>query len=125
MEDRSLDAPADSHKTANPSSVIRHLSSVHRPSSIIEMLGSGLRYVILLVYLAAVVYPLVWVFYTSAKSTQEIYAHPFAVPRVLYAPTAENSPGASRCRQRAARSIRRRPRSRFANAAGLIAEPRP
>ena len=50
-----------------------------------------LKYVILVTYLVAVVYPLAWLFYTSAKSTREIYAHPFGLPRLLTAPSRANA----------------------------------
>ncbi len=48
------------------------------------------RYVLLMAYLVAVVFPLVWVFYTSAKSTQEVYANPFGLPKAVTAPSAAN-----------------------------------
>src|SRR5262245_5078479 len=56
----------------------------------IGKIGMGLKYALLGAYLVAVVFPMVWVFYTSAKSTQEIYKNPFGLPRVLIAPNAEN-----------------------------------
>jgi ABC-type glycerol-3-phosphate transport system permease component len=46
-----------------------------------------LRYVILVIYLACVVFPMFWVLYTSAKSTREIYRNPFGLPRVLTHPS--------------------------------------
>src|ERR1019366_6288099 len=50
-----------------------------------------LKYVLLFAYLAAVVFPMVWVVYTSAKSTQEVYANPIGLPRLITAPSAENT----------------------------------
>jgi len=49
--------------------------------------AGALRYIALLVYLAAVVFPMCWVFYTSAKSTRQIYASPFGLPGVLTSPS--------------------------------------
>src|ERR1051326_4678429 len=54
-------------------------------------LGLGLKYAFLITYLAVVVFPMVWVFYTSAKDTREIYAHPFGVPKVVYHPNRETA----------------------------------
>lgn len=51
--------------------------------------GSGLKYTILVLYLLAVVFPMVWVLYTSAKSTQEIYQNPFGLPAAVTAPSAK------------------------------------
>ncbi len=62
-----------------------------KPNSPRAWTAAALKYGFLLAYLAAVVFPLVWVLYTSAKNTQEIYAHPFGLPRVLYSPTAANA----------------------------------
>ena len=53
-------------------------------------LGAALKYALLLAYLCVVVFPMVWVFYTSAKSTQEIYRNPFGLPKAVTAPTREN-----------------------------------
>jgi N-acetylglucosamine transport system permease protein len=61
-------------KTQNPMSKIAH----------------GLRYALLSVYLIAVVFPMVWVLYTSGKSTQEFYKNPIGLPRLLTHPSAEN-----------------------------------
>jgi ABC-type glycerol-3-phosphate transport system permease component len=43
---------------------------------------------VLCIYLAAVVFPMCWVFYTSAKDTREIYKSPFGLPRAVTAPSA-------------------------------------
>lgn len=48
--------------------------------------GSGLKYALLGAYLVVVVFPMIWVFYTSAKSTQEIYQNPFGLPKAITAP---------------------------------------
>jgi ABC-type glycerol-3-phosphate transport system permease component len=56
-----------------------------------QAIGGGLRYAILLIWLAAVVFPMVWLLYTSAKSTQEIYQNPFGLPKLLTSPSAENA----------------------------------
>lgn len=53
-------------------------------------LGSGLRSLILGTWLIAVVFPLIWVFYTSAKSTQEVFKNPFGLPLLVTAPSHEN-----------------------------------
>jgi len=52
-------------------------------------LAAALRYAFLTGYLLAVVFPMLWVFYTSAKSTREVYANPFGLPRVLIALSRE------------------------------------
>ena len=54
-------------------------------------IGSGLRYAILGAWLIGVVFPMVWVLYTSAKSTPEIYQNPFGLPRLLTSPSAETA----------------------------------
>ena len=51
--------------------------------------GTGLKYVLLSVYLILVIFPMVWVLYTSAKSTQEIYQNPFGLPRAITSPSAK------------------------------------
>ncbi len=48
------------------------------------------KYVLLTVYLVGVVFPMLWVLYTSAKSTQEIYRNPFGLPKVMTAPDRES-----------------------------------
>src|SRR5207248_1111909 len=53
--------------------------------------GGGLRYLIFLSYFVAVVFPLTWVFYTSAKTTQQIYQNPFGLPRVITHPSRESA----------------------------------
>lgn len=55
------------------------------------IVGMSLKYAFLILYLAVVVFPLLWVFYTSAKSTQQIYANPFGPPKVLLNPTIANA----------------------------------
>jgi ABC-type glycerol-3-phosphate transport system permease component len=52
--------------------------------------GGALKYGVLILYLCIVVFPMVWVFYTSAKSTQEIYKNPFGLPRAITRPSAQN-----------------------------------
>ncbi len=52
-------------------------------------IGAGAKYLLLVAYLVAVVFPMLWVLYTSAKSTQEIYENPFGLPKVIMAPDAE------------------------------------
>jgi len=49
----------------------------------------ALRFAVLALYLVAVVFPMCWVLYTSAKSTREIYASPFSLPRVATRPSRE------------------------------------
>jgi N-acetylglucosamine transport system permease protein len=46
-----------------------------------------LKYPLLTVYLMAVVFPMIWVLYTSAKSTQDIYKNPFGLPAALTSPS--------------------------------------
>jgi ABC-type glycerol-3-phosphate transport system permease component len=54
-------------------------------------IGTGLKYAILCAYLAAVVFPMIWVVYTSAKSTQDIYQNPFGLPRLVMQPSRESA----------------------------------
>lgn len=56
----------------------------------LRSIAPALRYAFLIAYLAAVVFPVCWVFYTSAKSTREIYENPFGLPRAITAPSAES-----------------------------------
>ncbi len=49
--------------------------------------GYGLKYALLLVYLCAVAFPMLWVVLTSAKSTQEFFSNPIGLPRALTSPT--------------------------------------
>lgn len=49
--------------------------------------GAALKYAFLVAYLVAVVFPLCWVFYTSAKSTREVYQNPFGLPALVTAPS--------------------------------------
>ena len=51
-------------------------------------IGVGLKYALLGIYLAGVVFPMVWVLYTSGKSTQEFYRNPIGLPAALTAPSA-------------------------------------
>ena len=60
-------------------------------SGALGKIGSGVKYAILVAYLVAVVFPMIWVFYTSAKSTQEIYKNPFGLPKVITAPNRESA----------------------------------
>src|SRR5581483_3901620 len=53
-------------------------------------IGNGLKYALLCLYLAAVVFPMCWVVYSSGKSTQEFYKNPVGLPKVLTAPNQEN-----------------------------------
>jgi N-acetylglucosamine transport system permease protein len=55
-------------------------------------IGAGVRYTVLLIYLVIVVFPMLWVVFTSAKDTQEIYANPFGLPKVI----TSFSPGSAR-----------------------------
>lgn len=55
--------------------------------AIMRRAGTCLKYAFLLAYLAAVVFPIFWVLYTSAKTTQQIYASPFGLPKVVTAPS--------------------------------------
>ena len=48
--------------------------------------GATLKYLILSVYLIAVVFPLCWLFYTSGKSTQEFYRNPLGLPEAITHP---------------------------------------
>lgn len=57
----------------------------------LRVVRTGAKYLLLLGYLVAVVFPMLWVLYTSAKSTQEIYKNPFGLPQVITAPSAETA----------------------------------
>jgi N-acetylglucosamine transport system permease protein len=59
--------------------------------NVFNKIGVGMKYALLGVYLIIVVFPMVWVLYTSAKSTQEIYKDPFGLPRVVWKPNRENA----------------------------------
>lgn len=59
-------------------------------SRLFDHLGASLRYALLVVWLVAVFFPMIWVLYTSAKSTQEIYKNPFGLPQMVTRPTAGN-----------------------------------
>jgi ABC-type glycerol-3-phosphate transport system permease component len=52
---------------------------------------SPIKYLLLFAYLLAVVYPMVWVVYTSAKSTREVYANPLGLPRMITHPGRESA----------------------------------
>jgi N-acetylglucosamine transport system permease protein len=56
------------------------------PGRVAAALITGGKYVLLTLYLAAVVFPTCWVYMTSAKSTREIYSNPFGLPRLVTAP---------------------------------------
>lgn len=58
---------------------------------LVHKIGGGLRYAVLAAWLVAVLFPMIWLLYTSAKSTQEIYQNPFGLPKLLTSPTAENA----------------------------------
>jgi N-acetylglucosamine transport system permease protein len=50
--------------------------------------GNSIKYALLGAYLIAVVYPLLWVFLTSAKTTREISDNPLGLPTMLLHPSA-------------------------------------
>ncbi len=52
---------------------------LRRPSLRLSF-SSPIVYLLLLCYFIAVVYPMLWLFYTSLKPDQEIFLHPFALP---------------------------------------------
>src|SRR5688500_941687 len=52
--------------------------------------GGTIKYLFLIAYLCIVVFPMVWVFYTSMKSTQEIYKNPFGLPQAITRPNKTN-----------------------------------
>ncbi len=54
------------------------------------IIGSTLKYIILVTYLVAVVFPMCWVLYTSVKSTQEIYKNPFGLPKLMTSPDPDS-----------------------------------
>jgi N-acetylglucosamine transport system permease protein len=56
-----------------------------------QKIGAALRYAVLAAWLVAVVFPMVWLLYTSAKSTPEIYQNPLGLPKLLTSPSAENA----------------------------------
>jgi ABC-type glycerol-3-phosphate transport system permease component len=56
-----------------------------------QTIGSALKYGLLGFYLIVVVFPMIWVLYTSAKSTQEIYKNPFGLPQAITAPSRESA----------------------------------
>jgi len=41
-------------------------------------------YEVFLAYSIVVIFPMVWVFYTSAKPSRDVFEHPFALPRLVY-----------------------------------------
>lgn len=51
-------------------------------------LARAVRAALLACYLCAVVFPMCWLLYTSAKSTRELYSNPLGLPRLLTAPSA-------------------------------------
>lgn len=57
----------------------------------ISKITNGLRYGVLLAYLAGVILPMVWVLSASGKSTQEFYQNPIGLPRLLTHPSAQNT----------------------------------
>ena len=56
----------------------------------VAKIASGLRYGALLVYLAGVVFPMLWVLGASGKSTQEFYRNPIGLPALIAHPGAQN-----------------------------------
>jgi ABC-type glycerol-3-phosphate transport system permease component len=48
---------------------------------------TGVKYILLSMYLIAVVFPMLWVLYTSAKSTQEMYRNPLGLPDLITHPS--------------------------------------
>ncbi len=50
-------------------------------------LTKGLKIAFLTAYLVTVVFPMIWVLYTSAKNTQEIYRSPFGLPKFITSPS--------------------------------------
>jgi N-acetylglucosamine transport system permease protein len=55
-----------------------------------DCLAKTVIYMVLVLYLAIVTVPLLWVFYTSVKPTVEIYANPFGIPKALTHRDAES-----------------------------------
>lgn len=51
---------------------------------------ASVKYLLLSAYLAAVIFPMVWVLYTSAKSTQEIYKNPLGLPSFITSPGSKS-----------------------------------
>ncbi len=49
-----------------------------------------MRYLLLTVYLVGVVFPMVWVLYTSGKSTQEFYKNPIGLPYLVTHPDPQH-----------------------------------
>ncbi len=66
-------------------------AALSKSQAVTRSVGGGIKYTILIGYLVAVVFPLVWVFYTSGKSTQQIYADPFGLPKVVTQPSKESA----------------------------------
>lgn len=60
-------------------------------ASLSARVASGARWIFLTAYLVAVVFPMCWVFYTSAKTTQQIYKSPFGLPKVVTSPSRANA----------------------------------
>ncbi|MCC6443578.1 MAG: carbohydrate ABC transporter permease [Armatimonadetes bacterium] len=53
-------------------------------------ISGAIKYIILVTYLALVIFPMFWVLYTSAKSTEEIYRNPFGLPKLVTSPDPES-----------------------------------
>ena len=51
-----------------------------RPLQPIARLSKSAIFLLLLVYLLIVLYPVIWLFYTSLKPDQDIFLHPFQLP---------------------------------------------
>lgn len=60
--------------------------STRRSGGATEQIGGALKYVVLSIYLIAVVFPLCWLLYTSGKSTQEFFRNPLGLPEALTSP---------------------------------------
>jgi N-acetylglucosamine transport system permease protein len=49
---------------------------------------AAIKYLLLGLYLAAVLFPMLWVLYTSAKTTQEMYKNPLGLPELITHPSS-------------------------------------
>src|SRR5690348_8319644 len=66
-------------------------SRMRNETGLAGRIGSGLKYLLLSLYLVAVVFPLCWLLYTSGKSTQEFYRNPLGLPEALTSPGKHNA----------------------------------
>jgi len=55
-----------------------------QPKSVARWLGRGVLYLLLFGYAAAVVLPMIWLFYTSLKNNREIFASAWRLPATLH-----------------------------------------